>query len=285
MQVWRLNLKTNAAEGIDPRQFCIRNSILGVGCPINCDQPVDWDRYYAIAEEMYYNSGDRGWWPAINAIKNRMEICDLCWTRDWSGVYYLGQIRSNWIYRGDHDYRAADVTNVRKCSWKVVGEADSVPGKVANSFIPSRTVQVIDDDSVRLYSKFLFNSLCGREEYPLPRVQADLFALISSEDCEDLVGLLLQERGYRLIPSTCRTDTVAYEFVLKHAETGRAAVAQVKQGKVTINMDDYSSLPSEVFLFTSHGEFTGTPAPNLHCITPEEVKSFVLSRQGSYQIA
>jgi hypothetical protein len=280
VRVWRLNIKPDASEGVDPRLFCITNNILGVGWAVECDEPVDWDKYYALAEDVYYNKGDRGWWPAVNALKNRMNINDLCWTRDWSGVYYLGQILSDWIYRGDHDYREADVVNIRQCDWKPVGEVDSVPGKVVNSFIPRRTVQAVDDDSVRLYSQFLFNSLSGRVEYSLPTVPADLYALISSEDCEDLVGLFLQEKGYRIIPSTCRADTAAYEFVLKHTVTGTSAVAQVKQGNVTLNFDDYySSLPREVYLFTLQGEYTGTRTSNVNCIDPDELKAFAFSRQ------
>jgi len=160
-----------------------------------------------------------------------------------------------------------------------VGEVDSVPGKVVNSFIPSRTVQIVDDESVRLYSQYLFNSLSQHAHYSLPTVSADLFALISSEDCEDLVGLFLQEKGYRIIPSSCRADTAAYEFVLKHTETGKPAVAQVKQGYVNLNINDYSMLDSEVYLFTSRGEYTGGPSQNVHCIDKDELKAFAFNRR------
>ena len=47
------------------------------------------DTYYNLGEEMYYQNGDNGWWPAINAIQYRMEINDLCWTRDRDGNYYI----------------------------------------------------------------------------------------------------------------------------------------------------------------------------------------------------
>ena len=278
--VWRLNIKTGASEGVDPRKFCIDRRILGVGWPIDTEEEVDWEKYYKLGEETYYNEGDKGWWPAINAIRNRMQRNDLCWTRDWDGIYYLGRIVSDWIYRGGPDYREADVVNIRECDWKKAGEIDSVPGKVVNSFIPSRTVQAVDDKSVRLYSQYLFNSLSGEGHYPLRTVAADLLSLVSSEDCEDLIGIFLQEKGYRMIPSSCKADTAAYEFVLKHTETGNAAVAQVKQGYVNLNVDDYSALPSEVYLFTTHGEYTGGTSKNVHCIDPEEIKTFALSRRN-----
>lgn len=280
--IWRLNIKTDASGDVDPRMFCINNKILGVGWAVEFDGDVDWDTYYKLAMESYYNKGVKGWWPAVNALKNRMKENDLCWTRDWSGIYYLGRIvGEDWIYRGDKDYREADVANIRHCDWKKVGEIDSVPGKVINSFIPPRAVQRVDDESVCLYSQFLFDSLSGHTHHSQPRQSADLFSLISSEDCEDLVGLFLQEKGYRIIPSSCRIDTAAYEFVLKHAETGNAAVVQVKQGYVDLNVDDYTTLqPKEVYLFTTHGKYTGGYSQNIYCISPEEIKAFALNRRG-----
>ncbi|MFH1022873.1 MAG: hypothetical protein V1809_05750 [Planctomycetota bacterium] len=277
--IWRLNIKTGAQKGIDPRMFCISNKILGVGWAVDCEGEINWDNYYKSAMETYYKKGDKGWWPAVNAIKNRMHIKDLCWTRDWSGVYYLGQIVGEWEYRGEQKYRDADVVNIRGCIWKKVGNVDSVPGKVVNSFVPSRTVQVVEDDSVGLYSQFMFNKLSQSDQYVLPAVSADLFSVISSEDCEDIVGVFLQEKGYRMIPSSCKADTAAYEYVLKHVETGNTAVVQVKRGYVDLNVDDYSKLSTEVYLFTSHGKYTGRPSPTVHCLTPSELKAFAYNKR------
>lgn len=39
--IWRLNIKTDADEGVDPRMFCIDRNILGIGWPV--DSPVDAD--------------------------------------------------------------------------------------------------------------------------------------------------------------------------------------------------------------------------------------------------
>lgn len=278
--VWRLNIKTAASESVDPRKFCINRGILGVGWPVDSEEEITWENYYKLGEEGYYNEGDKGWWPAVNAIKNRMQINDLCWTRDWDGIYYLSRITSDWIYRDGPDYKEADVVNIRECDWRKVGEIDSVPGKVVNSFIPSRTVQVVDNDSVRLYSQYLFNFLSEKPHYPLQPVSADLFSLISSDDCEDIIGIFLQEeKGYRMISSSCKADTAAYEFVLKHNTTGKTAVAQVKQGYVNLNVNDYSSLSSEVYLFTTHGEYNGGTVKNVHCIDTEEIRNFTLSKK------
>ena len=101
--VWRINLKSDADEGIDSRMFCINKGILGVGWQVDCEGDIDWETYYQRATDVYYKKGDKGWWPALNAIKNRMAINDLCWTRNLDGIYYVGRISGEWQYKGDKE--------------------------------------------------------------------------------------------------------------------------------------------------------------------------------------
>ncbi len=276
-QIWRINIKTEPEEGIDPRNFCIDKSILGIGWAVEVDvKDSDWDTYYKLAEEAYYNrSKDKGWWPAINAIKNRMQVNDLCWTRDKDGIYYLGRIRSDWRYEGSRDNRAADVVNIRDCDWKKVGTVDAVPGKVVSSFIPRRTVQAVYDETVKIYSEFRYNSFSEKFKYPIPTLSPELFSLISAEDCEDIVGLYLQERGYRIIPSSCKSDTLKYEFVMKHTQSKKNAVVQVKIGDEVLHIDEFKSIGYEVYLFATSGKYVGNQINNIHCITPETIKDFI----------
>ncbi len=278
--IWRLNIKTDAAFGVDPRRFCIDHQILGIGWPVDVEAGADWDAYYRAAEDRYCKQGDKGWWPAINAIKHRMQVNDLCWTRDLSGLYYLGRIKSEWRYENTEKNIAADVLNVRDCDWKQVGLVDAVPGKVINSFIPSRTVQRVDSESIEIYSAFLYNSLSSDYKYSLNPQEADLLSLISSEDCEDLLGLFLQEEGYRLIASSCKASTAAYEFVMKHRVTGESAVAQVKQGEIDMDISDYSSMSCKVFLFTTRGQYIGSPADNVVCVQAETIRQFIREHKG-----
>ena len=129
-----------------------------------------------------------------------METGDLCWTRDGDGNYYIGEISGDWEYRSAVDYRRADIVNVRPCRWFRTGGTDSVPGKILNSFRPGRTVQPVYDETTGFYSKLKYNQLSREPVYDLSsNVERDLFALISPEDCEDVVGIYLQEEGYRLI--------------------------------------------------------------------------------------
>ena len=282
MNIWRMNIKTDAEEGIDPSKFCIRRNILGVGWQVNEDVLIDWDAYYAEGKKKYYEKGDRGWWPAVNAIRNRMAFDDLCWTRDGDGNYYIGKIVGEWKYCSDVDFRRADVVNVRPCKWFPTGGVDSVPGKVLNSFRAPRTVQAVYDETVSFYSKLIYNKLSEKDAYDLSsQDDLDLFALIGPEDCEDIVAIFLQEKfGYRLIPSSCKLDTKMTEFVLRKPD-GKAHV-QVKQGAVDIHLDEFAHDPCdpcEWFLFTTNGRYVGRGHDHLHCLDPSNTRDFALANR------
>lgn len=98
------------------------------------------------------DKGDNGWWPAVNAIDNRMKDGDFCWTRDWNGVYYLGQINGAWQYLHGEKADNFDVHCVWPCNWLRVGLLDAMPGAVERSFGPSRTVQAVSDETAEAYT-------------------------------------------------------------------------------------------------------------------------------------
>ncbi len=281
--LWRLNIKPDAQEGVDPVRFCLDKQILGVGWPVDSDSPLDWKTYCRLGQRAYRRRWRQGWRAATNAIHDRMKKDDLCWTRDPDGNYYLGQITGDWEYRSARRYREADIVNVRPCRWFQIGGVDSVPGKVLNSFRPSRTVQAVDDETSLFYSKLKYNQLSGEAAYDLSSDERlDLFALISPEDCEDIVGIYLQEiHGYRLISSSCRRDTVKTEFVLKKAD-GEQAYVQVKQG-VPLNKDEFKrdkSNPCQWFLFTTNGQYTGRGHNHVHCLKPNDMHEFALAHRN-----
>lgn len=278
--IWRLNIKPDAQKDVDPRNFCFERNILGVGWQVDADSPLTKEIYCHLGRKKYLEkNGDKGWWPAVNAVLNRMKRDALCWTRDLDGNYYIGRITGDWEYRSDLEYRNADIVNVRPCRWFQTGGVDSVPGKVLNSFRPSRTVQAVHNNTSNFYSKLKYNELSGEDVYPLSGgEEPDLFSLISPEDCEDIVGIYLQEQhGYRLIPSSCKHDTVKTEFVLKKAE-GKPAYVQVKQG-VDLNMDEFKDNSVAWFLFATNGRYIGTGDEHVHCLAPDTMRDFALDNR------
>ncbi len=158
---------------------------------------------------------------------------------------------------------------------------DSVPGRVLNNFTRG-TVKAVPDKTVSFYSQLKYKQLSGEATYNLSiDNRRDLFSLISPEDCEDIVGIYLQtQHGYRLIPSSCRRDTVKTEFVLKNAD-GEQAYVQVKQG-VALNKDEFKyddSNPCEWFLFTTNGQYTGRGDNHVHCLDPGEMRDFAFANR------
>lgn len=281
--IWRLHIKPNSAEGVDPKRFCFDKGILGIGWPVDADGPIDQRTYYALGEDEYRNRRT-DWLKAANAII-QMERDDLCWTRDDNFNYYLGRITGDWEYHSTKEYRDADIVNIRPCEWFSVGGVDSVPGKVVNSFGPPATVQRVCDATSNVYSKIKFNELSGRAVYDLREHEdnPDLFSLIFPDDCEDIVGIYLQEKyGYRIIPSSCKRDTGKTEFVLK-ATDGRRAHVQVKQGNEALDVNDYKhnqDNPCVWYLFTTQGRYNGKGDEHVRCLSPDDMRDFAFAKRS-----
>ena len=276
MTLWRIHLKS---DGDRPTEFCLDRHILGIGWQVDCRQPLDWDTYYKKGEEKY---GDRGWRSNVRAIHEGMKDGDLCWARDRNGKYYIGRVEGEWEYHGhEEEYRNADIVNVRQCRWSRAVEADSVPGKVLNGFRASRALQRVPDKTASFYSRFLYNERCGGQIYDLSSHDApDLLKLVGSEDCEDIVGIYLQEKlGYRMIPSSCKRATVKTEFILKNRE-GKRANVQVKQGWDNLDRDYYNDPSCDWFLFTTQGQYTGGEHSRVHCLKPNDMREFAFDNRN-----
>lgn len=280
--LWRINISPAARDGADPRAFCFGRGIVGFGWPVEANTAnLSWTQYEELATELYYNADDHGWWPAANALYNRMRIGDLVWSRDWYGVYYIGRVCGEWQYSDDIEHQRVDIFNFRACEWYRVGLADRVPGAVRNSFSRGRVLQVVNAPSALIYSAKVFDRLAGRNEYRDLAFDGkhDLFELISSSALEDLVGLYLQSIGYSIVPSTCHRTSAAYEFVLRHRESGEPATLQVKSGGQTLNRDDYQSLPGTVFLFAVCEVYTGQEHSSIRTISRAVLEDFAKENQ------
>jgi len=270
MKVWRLNIKPDSAPNVDPRKFCFNRGILGAGWPVDAPSGIDADRYRRLASEKY---GSGSWTSFFRAVHQRMDEGDLCWTRDQSGVYYLGQVTGSWRYESGSEHIRADVVNVRNCDWAKIGEADAVPGKILNSF-RGRTLQRSRGSTIKAYSGYVYFKHNPAFEYTLTNVEPDLFRLLGPGDCEDVVGAYLQDQGYRLIPSTSKKSTPKYEYVLR-GPGGQKAFVQVKQGNVPLNAEDFGQLDGEVYLFSTHGTCITDGYDHVHALDPAEMEAYV----------
>ena len=83
-----------------------------------------------------------------------------------------------------------------------------------------------------------------------------------------------------VIPSSCKDDTMKYEYELKHAQTGKRAIVQVKNGFVDLNADDYKDIDAEVFLFTTKGNYRGIQKANIHFIDKDVITNFLYNNRS-----
>lgn len=207
--VWRINLLPSG-RSVDARQFCLDREIVGVGWPLK-DLPsgATWDEYRSRADSFYRRQqNSKGWWPVLRALHDRMKVGHLVWTRDEAGTYWLGRIEGPWRYVFDAHHEAADIANVRACTWTEVGAADEVPGRVTTSF-RGLTLTEVKEPSASL-TKLIYNEKTNSKTYEVTPGEADLFGLLSADECEDLVALYLQvEHGYCVLPSTAKPSTPA----------------------------------------------------------------------------
>jgi hypothetical protein len=272
--LWRLHLRPAKDKNISYDELvnhCVQNQIAGIGWPVDgvVNSKEDYKKL-ALAVEDYKPS------PAIRFAFSA-SINDLVWTRNKQGVYFLGKITGNWYYDASEEAKRFDIPNQRKCEWKKIGNQENIPGKIIACFRPPRAFQVINDELMMDYSRRLFDN-SDISDLKINN-EIDFFKCISSEDCEDIVGLYLQnELDYVLIPSSCKSYTAAYEFVLKHKKNGSSAVAQVKQGKVNLN-DDLKYSADKIFLFTTEGELSKT-SDNVVVLSKSDLFNFVLNNKN-----
>ncbi len=273
MAIWRIHIKTAARLGQDPRQYCISNNIVGFGWGVS-NFPKDLDQYKLLGQQQYEVNGDKSWRSAVNALGDRMKMGDLCWTRTMQGVYFLGKIDGNWEYQSGTDADNFDVYNVRKCLWVEVGLVDAVPGEVERAFVPSRTLQQMTDQTIGMFSEYLYAKLTGGQ-VKATNCHPDIFSLLSPLEHEDLAALYLQiEHGYVLIPSSAKSSTAAYECVFTHLQKPKAVI-QVKSGNAYL---DVATLPASgdlsVFIVSSDGAIEGTVPKNVQFIARDTLLTF-----------
>ena len=171
-----------------------------------------------------------------------------------------------------------DIANIFCCNFYEV-ELDAVPGRVVRSFTLGRTIQSIHHDAIRAYSRHLWNELSGQQVYAVDTAQSPGFwEMLDPEETEDLVFLYLQSEGLWVVPNSRMGNTLRFEYMLVHPETGVKALMQVKTGDVVLNIGDYANDATEdqhIFLFQSNENYDGDCANHVTCITRNEVIVFL----------
>ena len=269
-KLWRIHLKprTNSFD------HCLHKEVVGIGWAVS-PKPSRWEEYLKLGESKY---GDKGWRRATNAVvkPDGMQIDDLVWSRNMNGDYYVGRIESEWKYCDDPDSLSADIVNVRRCKLRYVGK--QVIGKIVDSFRAGATVQQIHDDTALLFSKSMFNKVANEHLLLEDLGDVDLFSLLTADGLEDVVGLYLQSlKGLRMVPSSCKSHSIAFEYMLVDPNSERSAYVQVKGGNVQLDPADYykEHPNTDIYLFSPSGYKRESTAAHVICLTKEEIMKFV----------
>ena len=164
-----------------------------------------------------------------------------------------------------------------------VGVESVVPGKVVNGFIGGRTMQAVADPAAQLYTAYVFATLTGTDPPPWrPTLDQVLDTYLSSHDLEDLILVYLQHsRGYLVTPQRGPSNTIAYEYVLRHPTDGHEAVAQVKAGGPVRR--DAQALPTgtvaRAFVFSPGGHYEGVAAKGVEELDRDDILDFMRNQR------
>lgn len=238
--------------------------------------PVTAADYFTRAAKEYAQHF-KGWRRALTGFIHKMQIDDLVWFRDLKGTYYLARVSGGWRHDSAESNLSVDLQNVRDA--EIYNAGISVAGKIAACFRPQATLQKIGGATALLFSQITFNKLSGRSHYTVELGGRDIFDLFSDVDIEDVVLVYLQsEHKYLLIPSSRRTDTPFYEYLLKSPD-GEEAVVQVKSGNIILDPASYRDFPSKVFLFSPAG-YKSNSALNVTVIPRSCIEEFMKSHRA-----
>ena len=190
MNIFRLHIRPKSGEA-NPRKsfdYCLRNSILGMGWVVGEATSITWDDYLVKATAKY-GPNALSLLSRVKYFRNKVQVDDLLWTRDADGKYYLAKVVKPWRYYANHESIEADIANICDCAIKAIPHADEVPGKIVACFRPRKTIQRIANDSCVRFSQHLWNQLSASEDYIITQDgQVKLYSLLSSEDCEDALA-------------------------------------------------------------------------------------------------
>lgn len=237
MELYRFFLLNDCEEEEKKKlqQYCIKENKLGIGWGFNTknNQEVFMENPTLknfIKIPRSYGCGG-GFIPSVNALEKMNNDGALCWTR-LNGNYYLGEVEKNSLeFLKSPSARELPVT--LNCKWKPF-RIDEVSGSIVSRFSKrGLPLSRINDETALEYSCYLY--------YGTKVKSQNFFRLLHHEDLEDLSGLFLQsEKGFMVYPSTYKSGTDAYEYILVNPKTsGKIAVRNAINDDY-INCDDFA---------------------------------------------
>ena len=300
-EVWRLQTKTDLSQvntnGISVAEYCINENVMAMGWTLresiydfldandknslkNEEKEIenDFNKYKKIIEKNIYPSLNQKFYEGkvngnIKRLANDIQKDDLIWIRS-KGIYYLGRKTKNSKYLYKY---CDDPTNIilqkginnqlTNIEWFEIGDESDIPGCISTSFIGGYTLQRIQKTGCFEISEILYEEKYNKNinifKNKMKMKMNVFYSLLSPNDCEDLLYFFFYHKfKYVTIPSTNKTNTQTYEFVMLSPKNRKKKIyIQVKNGNsemADLYLEDYQKLDGEVYLLTTAGNIYET---------------------------
>ena len=229
IHTWKAKGKGGINHKIESHKFFIKNDCVACGWSLedypNRSSIQSLEDYKKAWKECVknYNWGNQG----VHHLFDNLKKGDFIWTRS-NGIYFVTKLDKNpnelFHFDTSEEAKEYDCSAHLKVSWVKIGKEDSVPGSISTYSRNSNSIIRVDNndvtqviDGVEYTAISLFSSIVIKDRISFSKIEDRrmLFKFIGPSSTEDLVALWLYDKfNYVTIPSTSKTGTQSYEFVL-----------------------------------------------------------------------
>ena len=217
--------------------------------------------------------------PALN-IFNEARVNDLFWTRDLDGVYWICRVTEPAKAYSNKDLDIGAVLPIEAYKFGL-----EVPGQIKASFNrPNGGItEKIKNINIIEYSKFMFNTLSGKNYYDINlNIANNVIENLPDFELEELVISYLQiVKGYYLLSNSIanKSTTVKIEcqLISRDVNNVKKAVVQVKGPKAQVldalDFKDYEDKGYYIYLYAPYIDNL-EKMKNTICISDKELYAF-----------
>ncbi len=290
--VTRINLKTSTNQREKLIDFCLNGKnifsddekaqgkaqflAIGWSC-VDIESGQYSDFYNAV--KVYVHSQHKKINPALNVF-SYADVNDLFWTRDMNGVYWICRVKDiAKVYLN----KTLDIGAILPVEAYAFGL--EVPGQIKASFNrPNGGItEKIKNIDIIEYSKFMFNTLSGKNYYDINlNIANNVIENLPDFELEELVISYLQiVKGYYLLSNSIanKSTTIKIEcqLISRDVNNVKKAVVQVKGPKANeLNASEFKAFEEEgyyIYLYAP-GVKKLEEMKNVIQITTEELQEF-----------
>ena len=290
--VTRINLKTSTNQREKLIDFCLNGKnifsddekaqgkaqflAIGWSC-VDIESGQYSDFYNAV--KVYVHSQHKKINPALNVF-SYADVNDLFWTRDMNGVYWICRVKDiAKVYLN----KTLDIGAILPVEAYAFGL--EVPGQIKASFNrPNGGItEKIKNIDIIEYSKFMFNTLSGKNYYDINlNIANNVIENLPDFELEELVISYLQiVKGYYLLSNSIanKSTTIKIEcqLISRDVNNVKKAVVQVKGPKApalnALSFKDYENKGYYIYLYAPKVDNL-EEMKNVIQITTEELQEF-----------